>query len=394
MRAHSLSASRTTLPFALALSVTAAALLIPPRRSHARETLLEPHPGPDFLDGDWGWSLRTPIHSLAQFGVECQLRGKSSLRVAEDARVLFDSAWTEGSCTDNTGRRYDIPGDGQLNTGTWWFRMSSARNRSQPEPWETGNWQSDRFSFTCPHGSSTCEIRGEDSFECKGGGHDGVKFRRTGGAPNRDRGARAEDAYYAFQDTSTPQDRERELRALARGAFTRIPGSGAGKSFHDVCASIGSSCEVVLDWEGRRHGCNSGAHDGSRMALCAGREDPAHPRSSGEPYLYGALAFDEKTRAHGWAIDQPTPDAAAQRALQECQRHTCPVGTVSCPESCSIVLQFSNECAVYVRDDKGGTVYAWAKAKSLPEAQHLAASECIKRGGSCMAQVWGCTARR
>lgn len=76
--------------------------------------------------------------------------------------------------------------------------------------------------------------------------------------------------YYAFQTTTTPQDRESELRSLAGGVFTRIPGNGAGKKFSEVCQALTppKMCKKVVAWDGSELSCDNGAEDGSRMALC------------------------------------------------------------------------------------------------------------------------------
>ncbi len=82
------------------------------------------------------------------------------------------------------------------------------------------------------------------------------------------------NGYYGFTDTETPQDRESELKRLSGNKFTRIPGSGKGKSFDDLAASIGKRCVRVVDWEGTTKPCSDGAHDGSRMAECTSTFDP------------------------------------------------------------------------------------------------------------------------
>jgi len=90
--------------------------------------------------------------------------------------------------------------------------------------------------------------------------------------------------YYAFQQTATPQDQEHNLQRIAGGSFLRIPGSGSGSSFADVCraagrrGSQGLNCQYVLDWEGTRHACDVSADDGSRIARCASGDSIADQR--------------------------------------------------------------------------------------------------------------------
>ena len=104
-----------------------------------------------------------------------------------------------------------------------------------------------------------------------------------------------------------------------------------------------------------------------------------------KPSVYGALAIDSNQGpSYGWAINYPTAQAAAQRALAECG------------DKCHIVMQFSNECAAFAADQaQGSTVYGWANGyDDSAEAQNQAIGECQKKGGtSCIARVWGCTRR-
>ena len=110
------------------------------------------------------------------------------------------------------------------------------------------------------------------------------------------------------------------------------------------------------------------------------QSEPPAPLSS-----HGALAIDaSQGESWGWAIDYPTPSAAAERALAE-------YGS-----DCSIVMRFSGECAAYAADQtEGSTVYGWASGyESGGGAQARAMAECREKGGaSCIVRAWGCTRR-
>ena len=96
--------------------------------------------------------------------------------------------------------------------------------------------------------------------------------------------------------------------------------------------------------------------------------------------LWGALAVDSSQgQKWGWAIDYPTVQEARQRALSECGRN------------CRVVMTFRNQCAAYAADqERGSTIYGWAKNSTSASAQSRALNECRNRGGkSCIVRVWG-----
>ena len=100
--------------------------------------------------------------------------------------------------------------------------------------------------------------------------------------------------------------------------------------------------------------------------------------------LWGALAIDaNQGQAWGWAIDYPTVLEAEQRALSECGR------------DCYVVMTFRNQCAAFAADqERGSTIYGWAKHSTSASAKNHALNACRKRGGkSCIVRVWGCTRR-
>ena len=126
--------------------------------------------------------------------------------------------------------------------------------------------------------------------------------------------------------------------------------------------------------------------DGSGSRGLLGQfEAPTTNEPPTPPSSHGALAIDaNQGEAWGWAIDYPTPSAAAQRALSECGF------------DCSIVMRFSDECAAYAADQtEGSTVYGWANGyDSEGGARAKAMAECGDKGGtSCIVRAWGCARR-
>lgn len=95
----------------------------------------------------------------------------------------------------------------------------------------------------------------------------------------------------------------------------------------------------------------------------------------------GALAIDSNQNgAYGWAVDQSTPEQAAQEALFQCG-----IG-------CRVVLRFDTGCGAYAADQTGmSTISSWGVASSGPAAQDRALSECLTRGGmNCIVRAWSC----
>ena len=128
------------------------------------------------------------------------------------------------------------------------------------------------------------------------------------------------------------------------------------------------------------------ADEGSLSGLLGGFKAPPKGDPPSAPVSHhGALAIDSNQGpSWGWAIDHPTPSAAAERAFAECG------------SDCSIVMRFSDECAAYAADQtEGSTVYGWANGyESGGGAQARAMAECGEKGGtSCIVRAWGCTGR-
>lgn len=77
------------------------------------------------------------------------------------------------------------------------------------------------------------------------------------------------NGYFAYQQTRTPIDRDKELKDKGNGRLARVPGSGEDKNFSAVCREVGKSCVFVIDWTGKKLKCREKADDGSRAAFCA-----------------------------------------------------------------------------------------------------------------------------
>jgi len=97
--------------------------------------------------------------------------------------------------------------------------------------------------------------------------------------------------------------------------------------------------------------------------------------------LYGALAYDAKTRAHGWSYDFDNAAAAEQKAMSGCSEKS---------DRCKIVYDFWNSCAALAAaaDDS----YWIEHGNTQDDAEGRALASCTQNGGkSCEIQVWSCS---
>jgi hypothetical protein len=97
----------------------------------------------------------------------------------------------------------------------------------------------------------------------------------------------------------------------------------------------------------------------------------------------GALAMG-RCGAFGYAFDDVTPEAAAQRARAQCKG-----------QACSVVTSFRRACAALAVDAGNACgPHGWANAPTLGRAQNIASQSCHRFGGrNCMIRAWVCDAK-
>ena len=96
---------------------------------------------------------------------------------------------------------------------------------------------------------------------------------------------------------------------------------------------------------------------------------------------YGAIAYSPTTRAHGWAKDHPSRQAAERASLSGCAQHAA---------DCSAVLWFKNACGALATGPKGA---GWAWDQKQSAADQGAISACAKHSTACTVKRRVCTAR-
>ena len=83
--------------------------------------------------------------------------------------------------------------------------------------------------------------------------------------------------------------------------------------------------------------------------------------------FHGAMAYDSKTGAHGWASDYTSKKKAEARALKECWVYG---------NECEVVATVTNACVALARVGQSKPVSAWAEAGDLATAESTALADC------------------
>jgi len=111
------------------------------------------------------------------------------------------------------------------------------------------------------------------------------------------------------------------------------------------------------------------------LLLCALPEaDAATTKKSATPNRYGAVAYDQSSRAWGVSHDATRERDAAVDALNRCGQ-----------KRCEVVHKFRNGCAALVDSPKK---FAVASGATRDEAETKALKRC---GPDCREVAWACT---
>lgn len=88
---------------------------------------------------------------------------------------------------------------------------------------------------------------------------------------------------------------------------------------------------------------------------------------------FGAIAFSDITRSHGYSYNYATQAAAEARALRECE-------SVSGTGDCRVLVWFRNACAAMARGTNGAVGTGWGANQAL--ANRYAVQSCNGYGGT------------
>jgi Domain of unknown function (DUF4189) len=96
----------------------------------------------------------------------------------------------------------------------------------------------------------------------------------------------------------------------------------------------------------------------------------------GNRQLWGAIAYNSKTGAYGFTVDQKTKRDAESGAFAQCG------------SNCDLIKTFRDACGVVAT---GGKKVTWETGASREIAETKALNKC---GDGCAVKVWACTSEK
>ena len=118
----------------------------------------------------------------------------------------------------------------------------------------------------------------------------------------------------------------------------------------------------------------------SQLLLLVGLLLPCAASSAQEHY--GAIAYSDRTRSHGWSKDYPSRAAAEKAAIAGCAKHA---------DDCRAVLWFKNGCGALATGPRSGVGWDWAEDQTM--ADRRAISTCSQQSSACTVKQRVCTSR-
>lgn len=105
----------------------------------------------------------------------------------------------------------------------------------------------------------------------------------------------------------------------------------------------------------------------------------AAPLAASAADLYGAIAYSQNSRAHGWAKDFQSQSAAENAAMNECNKQA---------NDCRIGVWFRNACGAVAVGDDGGWGSDWGA--NMNAAENKAMHVCDGYSYNCKVAVSQC----
>ncbi len=90
--------------------------------------------------------------------------------------------------------------------------------------------------------------------------------------------------------------------------------------------------------------------------------------------LWGAIAYNSKSGAYGFAVDRASKRAAEGEAFRRCGN------------DCDVTRTFRNSCGAIADDERQ---FAWSTGATREMAEQKALEKCT--GSACKIIVWACT---
>jgi serine/threonine-protein kinase len=95
---------------------------------------------------------------------------------------------------------------------------------------------------------------------------------------------------------------------------------------------------------------------------------------------YGAIAYSIKRKAHGWAKNHPSQQAAEETALKNCAKFA---------DDCKIAVWFKDACAALAVGPGGDYGSAWGETQKATDVEAL--KLCAKYSTNCVITRRVCT---
>ena len=114
----------------------------------------------------------------------------------------------------------------------------------------------------------------------------------------------------------------------------------------------------------------------SLVLLALAISSEADAARNGKRQLWGAIAYNSKTGAYGYAIDQRTKRDAETAAFNQCG------------SGCGMIKTFRDACGVVAVGGKR-TVYESGASREIAESKAFG-----KCGEGCTVKVWACTSEK
>jgi len=106
------------------------------------------------------------------------------------------------------------------------------------------------------------------------------------------------------------------------------------------------------------------------------------PTAASARDYYGAIAYSQSSRAHGYSYDYGSRAAAEQRAYNECAQYGA---------GCKIAVWFRNACGALAVGQDGGWGSGWHRTRRGAESNAIDSCSGVSYG--CKVVRWVCTTR-
>lgn len=113
------------------------------------------------------------------------------------------------------------------------------------------------------------------------------------------------------------------------------------------------------------------------IVLAFALADAAAAAARSKRPLWGAIAYDSKSGAYGYAVDLASKRAAESEAFRRCG------------SDCDVTRTFRNACGAVAGDERH---FSWSTGANREIAERKALDKCARN--ACKILVWACTSEK